>query len=87
MLEHDLDSFTKFDLEKGYAIMEDHSSFIEALNQLYSEQRLELYNAITSQGHQKFFSRYLRRSLNVRLRRTQYDSNDIDSDDEYSEDS
>ena len=30
VLEHDIGKFSKFDEEKGYAVMEDDDSFIEA---------------------------------------------------------
>lgn len=32
MLEQDMAKFNKFDEDKGYAVMEDDESFIEALN-------------------------------------------------------
>ena len=65
MLTQDLQKFNKFDLEKGYSVMDDNESFVEALNQLYSEQRRELYNAISHNGHEQFFNRYLRKAMGV----------------------
>ena len=32
VLEQDMDKFNKFDEDKGYAVMEDDDSFMEALN-------------------------------------------------------
>lgn len=42
--------FEKIDVEKGYDVNNDDDCFIEALNQMYQQERKRLYTKISTSG-------------------------------------